>query len=147
MDILASLSRSPLFDMLANQELELVAQLAEPLRCASGAVIFEEGEAGDSVYVIVSGEVQIEHVDPTGNRHLLAQLSAPEFFGEMSLLDKVYRSATVRAKADTELLKLSTDKLAEFRSTYPDGYTLVILNIARELAGRLRQSNARLGPV
>lgn len=147
MDILASLSRSPLFDMLANQELEAMGQLAEQHRFAAEELIFEEGEAGDCVYVIVTGEVQVEHVDPSGTRRYLAQLSAPDFFGEMGLLDKVYRSATVRAKADTELLRITTDKLAEFRGTYPDGYTLIILNIARALATRLREANDRLGPL
>lgn len=147
MDTLASLSRSPLFDMLANQELEAVAQLAVSRRFSSDEVVFEEGQEGDSVFVIVAGEVQVEHRDGSGALQILAQLSAPDFFGEMSLLDKVYRSATVRAKADSQLLEISSDQLAEFRRTYPDGYALIILNIARALATRLREANARVGPL
>src|SRR5688500_5610481 len=111
MDKVSVLSRSPLFDMLADKELELVATLAQHRRFSADQPVFDEGELGDSVYVIVSGEVQVEHVDAGGERHVLAELGPSDFFGEMSLIDKVYRSATVRARSETELLQLTTDEL------------------------------------
>lgn len=147
MDKISVLSRSSLFDMLANEELERVAEMAQLRRVPAGQPIFEQGELGDSVYVIVAGEAQVEHVDPDGSRRPLADLGVSDFFGEMSLIDKVYRSATVRARGEVELLQLTTDDLNEFRRKYPDGYTLVVLNIARTLAGRLREANTKLGPL
>lgn len=143
MDKMAVLSSSPLFEMLSNQELEYVAELARPRRFAAGQVVFEEGELGDSLYVIVSGEIEVLRRDSSGNPSVLTTLSAPQFFGEMSLIDKEYRSATVKAKTDSELLHLTAENLTTFRKQYRDGFTFVVINIARVLSSRLRDSNAR----
>ena len=140
------LSSSPLFEMLADQELEFVAELSRPRRYAAGEVIFEEGELGDSLFVIVSGEVEVLRRDPAGQPGVIATLSPPQSFGEMSLIDKEYRSATVRAKSDAELLHLSAENLTTFRKQYRDGFTYVVINIARVLSSRLREANVRLGP-
>jgi CRP/FNR family transcriptional regulator, cyclic AMP receptor protein len=138
------LSSSPLFDMLSDKELAAVADLSRPRRFAAGQTVFEEGALGDSVYVIVSGEVEILHQDASGRQWTLKVLSSPEFFGEMSLIDKEYRSATVRAKTDAELLHLSAENLTTFREQHRDGFTFLVMNIAKVLAARLREANARL---
>jgi len=57
MEKLEILQRSPLFEMLSQTELELLADLSRPRRYAASDVIFEEGDLGDSLYVIVNGEV------------------------------------------------------------------------------------------
>jgi len=144
MDKLAVLSGSPLFEMLSNQELEGIADLSRPRRFSGGQTIFEEGELGDSVYVIASGEVEIVRRDDSGAQKVLAVLGPPQFFGEMSLIDKEYRSATVRARSDCELLHLTAENLTTFRKQHRDGFTFVIINIARMLSARLREANARL---
>ena len=143
MEKLAVLSRSPLFEMLSNQELEYVADLSRPRTYGAGQVIFEEGELGDSLYVIVSGEVEVLRRDTQGHSRLLTRLGPPEFFGEMSLIDKEYRSATVKARAESELLQLTAENLTTFRKQHRDGFTFVVINIARVLSARLREANAR----
>ncbi|MGA9520350.1 MAG: cyclic nucleotide-binding domain-containing protein [Myxococcaceae bacterium] len=140
------LSSSPLFEMLSNQELEYVAELSLPKRYSAGQVIFEEGELGDSLFVIAQGEVEVLHRATKGEPAVIASLSPPEFFGEMSLIDKEYRSATVRAKTDAELLHLTAENLTTFRKQYRDGFTFVVINIARVLSSRLREANVRLRP-
>lgn len=143
---LAVVSSSPLFDMLSNKELEEVASVSKPLRYEAGQVVFEEGELGDSLYVIVSGEVEVvQRIGPRAQ--VIAELSPPEFFGEMSLIDKEYRSATVRAKSEAELLKISSEDLTSFRQQNPAGFTMIVLNIARVLSARLRVANQRIGPL
>ena len=144
MDKLSVLSGSPLFEMLSNQELEGIADLARARRFAAGQAIIEEGELGDSIYVIASGEVEVLRRDASGSPKAIAALGAQQFFGEMSLVDKEYRSATVRAKADCELLHLTAENLTTFRKQFRDGFTFVIINIARMLSARLREANARL---
>lgn len=138
------LSGSPLFEMLSNQELEYVADLSRPRKLGAGQVVFEEGELGDSLYVIASGEVEVVRKDKTGQPKVLATLTAPQFFGEMSLIDKEYRSATVRAKTDCELLHLTAENLTTFRKQHKDGFTFVVINIARVLSSRLREANQKL---
>ncbi len=144
MEKLAVLSESPLFEMLSNQELEYVSELCRPRRFTAGQIVFEEGELGDSLYVIVSGEVEVLRRDPSAEQRKIALLRAPMFFGEMSLIDKEYRSATVRARTDTELLHLTAENLAAFRKQHRDGFTFVVINIARVLSSRLRESNSKL---
>jgi len=144
MDKLSVLSGSPLFDMLSNQELEYVADLSRPRRVKAGETIFEEGELGDSVYVVATGEVEVVRKDAAGKPQLIATLGPQQFFGEMSLIDKEYRSATVKAKTECELLHLTAENLTTFRKQHRDGFTFVIINIARMLSARLRDANVRL---
>jgi CRP/FNR family cyclic AMP-dependent transcriptional regulator len=88
--------------------------------------------------------VEVLRKNDGGELKVLTSLRAPAFFGEMSLIDKEYRSATVRAKSEAVLLHLSAENLALFRKQYRDGFTFLVINIARVLSGRLRDANQRL---
>jgi CRP-like cAMP-binding protein len=144
MEKLAVISSSPLFEMLSSTELAHLAELSEQRRYGVGEFVFEEGELGDSLYVIIRGEVEVLRRDAEGQPRILTVLTAPDFFGEMSLIDKEYRSATVRARSEAVLLRLSAQHLAAFRQTNRDGFTFVVINIARILSARVREANARL---
>ncbi|HEY0881268.1 MAG TPA: cyclic nucleotide-binding domain-containing protein [Archangium sp.] len=139
-DRVALVSSSPLFEMLSNQELEDVCALLTPKSLAAGAVIFAEGSLGDGLYVIEAGEVEVFH---SGSLEPIATLSSGECFGEMALVDKEYRSATVRARTDVQLLHLSPEGLAQFRKVQKDGFGFLVMNIARMLSVRLREANLR----
>src|SRR6218665_410023 len=144
MEKLAVVSSSQLFDMLSSAELLYLSELAEQRRYSAGELVFEEGELGDSLYVIVRGEVEVVRRDDSGRPRPLTVLTAPELFGEMSLIDKEYRSATVRARTAAELLRLTAQHLATFRQAHRDGCTFIVINIARILSARVREANARL---
>lgn len=124
--------------MLSNQELEAITALLSPRAFSAGATIFAEGSLGDGLYVIESGEVDVFHSARSGP---LATLSVGDCFGEMALVDKDFRSATVRARSDVELLHLSPESLAQFRKTQKDGFGFLVMNIARLLSVRLREAN------
>lgn len=141
MDRVALLSGSPLFEMLSNQELEEVCALLVPKVLRAGETIFAEGSLGDGLYLIAGGEVEVFQ---SGLQESIATLSVGECFGEMALVDKEYRSATVTARTDVELLHLSPEGLAEFRKVQKDGFAFLVMNIARMLSVRLREANARL---
>ncbi len=145
MEKLEVLQKSPLFEMLSQPELELLAELSRPRRYSAGEVVFEEGDLGDSLYVLMNGEVEVVHKGSKGELRALATLRPPEFFGEMSLIDKEFRSATVRAKSDSTMLHLTAENLATFRKNHKDGFAFLVINIARVLSTRLRETNARLG--
>ena len=146
LDKLAALRRSPLFDQLSPAELEVLAELSRPRRFARGQAILEEGEQGDSLYVLVGGEVEVLRREGTEDK-ALARLEPPEFFGEMALIDREERSATVRAVSDVTALQLTAQNFTAFRRQSRDGFTFVVINIARALSGRLRETNARLAPL
>lgn len=141
MDKLAVIASSPLFEMLSPQELERLAELSQVRACAAGEVLFEEGQPGDRLFIIARGQVEVLG---SGGAEPLAILGPPEFFGEMSLIDRELRSATPRASTDAELLQLTAQGLATFREAHPEGFTFIVINIARVLSARLREANARL---
>lgn len=139
-----ALRQSPLFELVSNAELDVLGELSKPVRFARGEAIFTEGEVGASLYVLVSGEVEVVRRAPDGAEKPLAVLDAPAVFGEMALIDREPRSATVRARSDCVALQLTAENFATFRKHSRDGFTLVIVNIARLLASRLREADARL---
>lgn len=143
MEKLDVITASPLFEMLSSGELARLAELARERHYAAGELVFEEGELGDSLFVIVRGELEVLRRDGDPSRPL-SVLGPPAFFGEMSVIDKEYRSATIRARTEAWLLQLTMQDLSTFRKTHRDGFTFVVINIARILSARLREANARL---
>jgi CRP-like cAMP-binding protein len=134
---------SPLFDMLSPPEIEILAELSRPRRFAAGEVVFQEGDQGDSLFVLARGAVEV--VAPrAGKDRPLAVLEAPAAFGEMSLIDREVRSATVRAKGECVALQLTAENFTAFRKRSRDGFTLFLVNVARVLSSRLREANQKL---
>ncbi|MBU8899553.1 cyclic nucleotide-binding domain-containing protein [Corallococcus sp. H22C18031201] len=145
MEKLSVIATSPLFEMLAPTELAHLAELARVHRYAPGDTVFEEGALGDSLFVIIHGEVEVVRRGPRDAAvHSLCVLGPTDFFGEMGLIDQEHRSATVRARSAAELLQLTAQDLRAFRRAHGDGFTYVVVNIARRLSARLREANARL---
>lgn len=144
MDKAEVLRRSPLFEMLSEAEIDVLAQLSRPRRFASGEVVFSEGDAGDALFVLESGEVEVVAAAPGGVARPLAVLGPPEGFGEMSLVDREVRSATVRARTDCTALQLTAENFTAFRKRSRDGFTLFLVNVARVLSGRLREADRKL---
>jgi len=140
----AILAESPLFDNLLTTELTMLADLFTFKTYSAGEVVFDEGNVGDSMYVIAEGSVEVLRKNPAGDLQPIAVLQAPQFFGERSLIDKAYRSATVRANEGAKLLQLTNENLHVFARNYRNGFTWVVVNIARVLSTRLREVNRRL---
>jgi CRP-like cAMP-binding protein len=143
-DKMEVLRRSPLFEMLSEAELEVLAELSRARRFASGELVFREGDAGDALFVLAQGEVEVLARAAGGDDRTLATLAPPEAFGEMSLIDREVRSATVRARTDCVALQLGAENFTAFRKRSRDGFTLFLVNVARVLSSRLREANRKL---
>jgi len=122
----------PLFKGLSADELLPVAEIATEAAYEPGDTIFEQGAQGEHLYVISSGSVEILH---GGER--IAKLGAGECFGEMALLDRTTRSATVRALEDTKLVATAREDFNDLLELYP----ALARTIANVLVARLRESN------
>lgn len=108
-----ALKHSPLFSAVATRELEAVAMVAEEVLYGPGEAVVKEGEVGDSMFLIKQGLVRISkriNADSTAN---LAELSAGECFGEMSVIDEEVRSASVVAQTPCSLLRIGKDALLD----------------------------------
>lgn len=120
--------------MFADTPDEALAELADLLHemdFQPGETIVKQGEAGDSLYIIVQGKVEV--VD--GNR-VLNQLDARAVFGELSLLDSSPRTATIRALDETTLLRLDQTPFYEIMSDYVEVAMGTIHMLTRNLRAR-----------
>jgi CRP-like cAMP-binding protein len=101
----------------------------------AGEAIIREGEAGDRLCIIYSGKVSV-----TKAGHMLAELTAGDFFGEMALFDAGPRSATVTALDDVEVLVLERDRFDSLVRQRPT----VLMEVCSTLVRRLRQAEQQV---
>lgn len=105
---------------------------------AGGQGIFSQGEPGDTMYVVIEGEV-----DLLVNDQLVETLVAGGVLGEMALLEPAPRSATAIARTACKLVPVNQQRFSLLVQHKPD----FALEIMRVIAGRLRQMDSRLGKV
>lgn len=112
--------KSPLFEVLSDEEREALIREMEVESHDEGSVIISEGDPGASMYVIASGEVKVytRGTGSTGSVYL-ARLGEGDFFGEVSVLTGKPRTATITASQRTELLRLDRDKLDGVLQRFP----------------------------
>ena len=108
-------------------------------RFNDGEVIVCQGEAGDCMYVIQSGEVEVVRREG-GREFCLATLGAGDFFGEMALFEREVRSATVRALGEVQVLTL--EKKSFLRRIHED--PSLVFRILEKMSHRIRELNAKL---
>ena len=112
--------RSPLFEVLGDKERAALVREMELESHEEGSVIISEGDPGDSMYVISSGEVKV-YTRGSGKSGAvyLAKLGEGDFFGEVSVLTGKPRTATITASRPTELLRLDKEKLDNALAKHP----------------------------
>jgi CRP/FNR family cyclic AMP-dependent transcriptional regulator len=106
----------------------------------AGETIFRQGEPGDTMYIIESGEVQIRLFGDMAQAIPLHTLRAGEFFGELSLFDGLPRSASAVALTDVVVLELEDDAFLGFLASQPRSARAIF----RTMSTRLRETNAML---
>lgn len=113
--------KSPLFEILKDDEREAIVREMELETHDEGSVIINEGDPGTSMYLIASGEVKVytRGSGPSTGTIYLARLGEGDFFGEVSVLTGKPRTATITASQRTELLRLDKDKLDAVLQKYP----------------------------
>src|SRR6185437_10858143 len=99
---LQRLKTLPLFSSLTPRELKIVDSLLHQRQFLAGEVVFDEGEEGQALYILLSGAVTVvRSVD--GAKEVVAELSSGSFFGDLALLDNTPRSAQIKAKEACEM--------------------------------------------
>jgi CRP/FNR family cyclic AMP-dependent transcriptional regulator len=137
----SALKSMALLRMLTTAEFDAIAAIAKRRELAAGGDLFREGDAGDGLYLVVSGEINVVKRGADGE-HLLAKLGPGAVLGEMSLITSDVRSATGRALAEAVVLHLP---LAGFRALLDSGSTAALKithAIAEVLARRLAVMNS-----
>jgi CRP-like cAMP-binding protein len=127
-----------LFGGLADDTLQHLASNLRILNRGAEELIFAEGAEAREFYVLLRGGVEIFKVLKTGAEARLATLSPGHWFGEMSVFDVQRRSASVRTLEPCRFLVVTARDLDALYRRDLKAYTLLVLNVTRELARRLR---------
>ncbi|MFH1438837.1 MAG: Stp1/IreP family PP2C-type Ser/Thr phosphatase [Pseudomonadota bacterium] len=136
---LDTLSNIPMFRYLQYNELLKVFARMTHMAMPENVKIIEEGTAGDEMYVIITGEVKVHSKDST-----IATLKPGDHFGEMTLIDKSPRSASVTTAAPSTLLKINRKNFFSLIQREADTAKKILWNFLQVLIFRLRQTNLDL---
>jgi CRP/FNR family cyclic AMP-dependent transcriptional regulator len=133
-EALESLRAIPLFSSVKDGDLDAIASLVIERRFPKHKTIVEEGLPGDYMYIIRQGRVSVSKLSDDGREKILEFLDAGAFFGEMALLDRGPRSASVKTLKPVRLLALSRTDFLKLLRTSPD----LALAVIQELSRRVR---------
>jgi CRP/FNR family transcriptional regulator len=130
----------PLFETLGQDDLQEVAAVAATRRFSAGDVLFREGDASNTSYIVRSGHARAlrEHAD--GRQITLATFGPADVFGELAMFDDERRSATVQATDDLEVLGIPGAEMRRLLRRHPDIASKLVIALGR----RLRAANERL---
>jgi CRP-like cAMP-binding protein len=107
-------------------------------------IIFEEGQIGNSMMLITSGDVRITHQSPDGTEEALMILKTGEVFGEMALLDEMPRSASAIAHTDVVLFEINRLDFLNFIHTDQASGVKLLFKMAQMLSSRLREADTKI---
>jgi CRP/FNR family transcriptional regulator len=130
----------PVFSALSPEDLERVALVAVPRRFDPHQVIFREGDASDTCYVVSHGHARAvrEHAD--GRTIALAHFGPGDIFGELAMFDDERRSATVETLDEVEAVAILGQDMRRLLREHPDIAVKLVIGLGR----RLRETNERL---
>lgn len=129
----------PIFAGLTPEALEFLTRKVQATSAAAEDYIVREGETGNRMFILRSGAVKVLKGRLEGDSMEIARLEAGTFFGEMCILETLPRAASIQAVEPTELGSLSSIAFYEFYRAMPDQYSILVLNIARDISRRLRR--------
>lgn len=134
MDNVDFLANVPIFSDLDNETLQKVVKSGVIQSFKKNSVILSEEDSGSALFVIVEGKVKISRSSNDDKEVILALLNESDFFGEMSLLDGMTRSATVTAVEDSKLFMIQRAEFLDLLKKYPE----VSIALLTELTKRFR---------
>ncbi len=130
----------PIFSDLEEKDLLKIVKLGTRQKYKKGNLVVLEQESGAALFVIISGKVKVVRMDEDGREVILSMFGPGEFFGEMSLLDGLARSASVVATLKSELFMIHRRDFLELLHNFPT----VAISLLAELAMRLRKADMQI---
>ncbi|MGB0679136.1 MAG: Stp1/IreP family PP2C-type Ser/Thr phosphatase [Polyangiales bacterium] len=134
------LQKMPLFRFLSYQELVRVLNITDVRHFETDASVVQEGDQGEDLFIVLTGKVRVHTKDTE-----ITQLGPGQHFGEMALIDKAPRSASVTAHTHTRLLTLSRQAFFELIRTEQTVAVKLLWSFLGVLAQRLRSTSRELG--
>ncbi len=141
----SDLDNQPILASLSSEDLNIISERMTIERYGDGEAVVHQGQSGDSMFIIHSGECDVI----LGDNSRVAGLSTSDYFGEMSLLTGEPRTATVRTKGETTLFSIQKALFAEILSSHPTTCESLASALAKrrgeldEIAGRKREDEKK----
>ncbi|MCP4699446.1 MAG: cyclic nucleotide-binding domain-containing protein [Gammaproteobacteria bacterium] len=132
------LNKVPLFSMLKTEDIHKIASIAMEEAYEDGHTLFEEGDIGDRLFIVVSGGVHILK-NKEGKETRLVTLHESDFLGELALFDAETRTATARCIGSCTFLVIERTDMEQLAHEYPAiafGFIKVLINRMREMLTR-----------
>lgn len=126
-----------LFAEMPTGKLKLIAFTSERLRYRAGEVVFEAGDVTDSIYVIISGEVEVR-ITTEGGVLVMDTISRHGIFGEIGMVSDVLRTATIAAVGDLEVLKIGKTFFLQLITDNPAIARILMNELGLRLARALK---------
>jgi CRP/FNR family transcriptional regulator len=139
-DTAGLLANVPVFADLGPAELGRIAEVTVPRRFEAGQVVFREGDASDTCYVVSTGHARATRSHTDRRSITLATFGPGDFFGELAMFDDERRSATVEAIDDVEACAILGGDMRRLLREHPD----ISVKLVTTLGRRLRAANERL---
>ncbi|MFQ5561754.1 MAG: Crp/Fnr family transcriptional regulator [Nitrospinota bacterium] len=139
-DKIATLRKTSIFSTLDDSYLPEIADIATEKKYRKNSVIFQKGDEGRSLFILKAGTAKIFLTDSDGKEIILRMIHENEFFGEMSLLDGNFRSATVSTIEPCIALVILRKDFVKFLEKHPD----TVFEIVAALSRRLRSSDDKI---
>ena len=139
MSIQSIIRGAPLFNDLYDSEIDSILQSCHVMQLQSGEKIFNEGDPGEDLYLVLNGKIDIMKKGV-----LIASLGKAEIFGEMILLYEGTRSTDAFAVVPSDLLLLNYQSILSVYDKNPRAMSIMMLNLSRLLADRLKKSNVEV---
>ena len=134
------LAEVPVFSLLDNDERATLAELLETEHFTKGETVYHQGDAGDALYIVRVGRVQVFAESPVGEQIILSENEPGDVFGEISFLDGGPRTANAVAVDPSELLRLDREGLQQLVTDHPHA----AIDLLTVMGGRLRRTDELL---
>ena len=139
-DVQASLARAGIFQGVDPDAVAALIADMETVTFPRGTTIFDEGEPGDRLYIIVDGKVKLARHAPDGRENLLSVMGPSDMFGELSIFDPGPRTSSAVCVTEVTAATMNSTMLKQWIDTHPE----ISQQLLRVLARRLRRTNASL---
>ncbi|MEK6566482.1 MAG: Crp/Fnr family transcriptional regulator [Bacteroidota bacterium] len=139
-DEISFLRNVPIFADLEEKDFQRIIKLGLRQKYKKGNIVVLEQESGAALFVIITGKVKVVRTDEDGREVILSMFGPGEFFGEMSLLVGLARSASVVATVKSELFMIHRRDFLQLLEEYPQ----VAISLLAELAMRIRKADMQI---
>lgn len=134
----------PLFQGLTREQVELLQPIVVAYDCFGGTVLFEQGEPAVFLYLVLSGEVQIQYKPEDGPPLTVARIHPGEIVGWSAVIGRVTYTSAAICEGSTRMLRIRGSDLRDLREKYPETGVLIMERMADSVARRLQNANPQV---